>query len=556
MLSIIISTYKPNLLQQLTQNIAETIGDIDYEIIPIHNPGIMGICEAYNKGAIQAIYDNLLFIHEDVKLYSENWGQLLEKYYNLPNLGVLGLAGNKRKFHLPYGFHSGFPGEGFMYLNHTGHKKVIFEQPEFPLEVKVIDGVFIGIRKKVWEEFPFNEKELNGFHFYDIDISLRTSQKFKNYLVTDLDFEHFSEGNFGDQWIEACINFNRKKTYNYDPYTPKERRDVRNFWYDRLQREKISFFHRLRYFSAMGVNKDTLVSGLDFLFKRLEISPLVSVCIPTKNGAKFLNQALDSVLDQSYTNLEVIISDDASQDNTLEIAENFKKKAPFPVYIYQHQPQGIAANWNHSVEKAHGKYIKFLFQDDVLEKSCIERMMNFLQKNRLQIVFCKRTIINEDSQIIDSGDWFNQYGDLQKNAGLLIKNYTIFSKKNLKDLDFNRYSLDNLFGEPTACLFSKKLYLSVGEFNNSLKQILDYEYWLRALQKYKIGILEKKLVQFRLHGDQASYKNSESLNEEYKLPRKILYEKFLWNIEKKHLKYYLKNKYPFLSKLNALRYRN
>ena len=264
MLSIIISTYKPHLLKALEQNIAETIGETPYEIIAINNPGLMGICKAYNQGAEQAQFDNLLFVHEDVKFHSKNWGSLLQKYYNLPELGVMGLAGNIRKFHLPYGFHSGLWHEGAMFLNHRGHAKTVFPKQKFPFEVKVIDGVFIGMKKEVWKEVPFNES-LQGFHFYDIDISLRTSVKYKNYLVTDLDFEHFSTGNFGDQWIKACISFNKNNAYNFDPITPQERRDVRNFWYERLLDEKINLKNRIQYAIAMGNNKNTLKNCAKFL---------------------------------------------------------------------------------------------------------------------------------------------------------------------------------------------------------------------------------------------------------------------------------------------------
>ena len=265
MISLIISTYNEKYFNQFLKNVKDTIGNnVEYEIIQIWNPGLMSICEAYNKGAVQAKYDNLLFVHEDVQFYSTNWYTILEKYFQLPNLGVFGLAGNKRKFDLPYGFHSGLQNEGFMFVNHRGHPKISFKQQKFPFEVKVIDGVFIGMKKNVWKEIPFS-KSLKGFHFYDLDISLRTSVKHQNYLVTDLDIEHFSIGNFGDQWIEACIEFHRDKSYNYDMILPKEKRDVRNFWYKRLLEEKISFRNRLRYSLNIGCNKDTLRSCIKFL---------------------------------------------------------------------------------------------------------------------------------------------------------------------------------------------------------------------------------------------------------------------------------------------------
>ena len=267
MLSIIISSYKPDYFDALIKNIDENIGT-EYEIVKIDNPGLMGICSAYNRGAELAKYENLLFLHEDVRIDSPNWWNILEKYYNIPDMGVIGLAGNKRKFKLPYGFHSGINHEARMFLYHSGENKYPFHKANYPYQVKVIDGVFIGMKKKVWEEIKFNEKII-GFHFYDLDISLRTSKLYKNYLVSDLDITHFSKGNFGDQWINACIKFHdTENNYVFDEISPKEKRDVRNFWYKRLFTEEISFGKRLRYALNMGFNKDTLKAAVEFLIHK------------------------------------------------------------------------------------------------------------------------------------------------------------------------------------------------------------------------------------------------------------------------------------------------
>ena len=263
MLSIIISSYKSILFAALEKNIAETCG-VAYEIIKIDNPGIMGICEAYNKGAEKAKFENLLFLHEDVEFHTKNWGDILKKYFNLKDLGVLGLAGSKRKFHLPYGFVNALPGENYSFVTYPGYPENVFKNTQFPFLIKVIDGVFIGMKKSVWKKFRFNE-EISGFHFYDIDISLRTSESLQNYLVNDICVDHFSAGNFGNEWIDACISFNKRTNYPYDAISPKEQRDVRNYWYGRLSNEKISFGKRLKYALRMGVNKDTIINYLFFV---------------------------------------------------------------------------------------------------------------------------------------------------------------------------------------------------------------------------------------------------------------------------------------------------
>lgn len=282
---------------------------------------------------------------------------------------------------------------------------------------------------------------------------------------------------------------------------------------------------------------------------------LISICIPTYNGEKYLLEALESVKSQTYKNIEVIISDDQSTDTTLEICKAFKSEVDFPVFIHSHIPNGIGANWNHSIEKANGDYIKILFQDDILDPTCIETMMMYLEKNQLDIVISKRKIIDAASQIISTGNWYEKYGDLQNLAKIEIKDFFILKKKMLRQLDYSIYSSENIIGEPCVSLFTKKLYQKTGAFNTKLKQILDYEYWLRVLTNYDIGIIAEKLVSFRYHENQTSTSNYNDNINEAPLIRELLFNKFLFYIDRENAKYYIKQKYPLLKKLISLRYK-
>ena len=281
---------------------------------------------------------------------------------------------------------------------------------------------------------------------------------------------------------------------------------------------------------------------------------LVSICIPTYNGEKYLQEALGSVKSQTYKNIEVIISDDNSKDNTLKICQNFKDKANFPVYIYHHTPQGIGENWNHCIEKSNGNYIKFLFQDDTLEDKCVEIMMSYLIKNNLEIVFCKRNIIanlNEENQ---NNVWIEKFGDLQKGINLHFLDFYIFKKKNLILLGDKYKTSYNFLGEPVASLFSKKLYYKTGKFSNHLKQILDLEYWIRVLRNYPIGIINQKLISFRIHQEQTTSKNTLNKVNEEEIIDKFLYRFFLRFLNLKIKKNYIYCKYPIIKKIIALRY--
>ena len=120
MLSIRISSYQPQFYSALEKNIAETIG-IPYEIIKIDNPNLMGICEAYNKGASLSKYDYLLFVHEDVIFHTKEWGQKLINHLKLENVGVIGVAGSNYVPIAPIGWY--LPDNSYNFLNYIQNDK-------------------------------------------------------------------------------------------------------------------------------------------------------------------------------------------------------------------------------------------------------------------------------------------------------------------------------------------------------------------------------------------------------------------------------------------------
>jgi len=257
--------------------------------------------------------------------------------------------------------------------------------------------------------------------------------------------------------------------------------------------------------------------------------PLVSICIPTYNGARFIAETMDSALLQTYANLEIVVSDDASKDDTLLIIEAYKTKTDIPIYIHHHKPDGIGANWNHTIKKANGKYIKFLFQDDVLAPNCIENMVCVMEANaKVGLVASKRDFLIEDSFMNEEIKlWIEKYDDLQTTLNLPVGNaIVIITKALFNSIEFLK-SPRNKIGEPSVVLFKKELISELGYFDENFKQILDYEYWYRILKHYDITILNEKLVSFRLHSNQATNVNKNQEISDYKLYDKLLYDEYL-----------------------------
>jgi glycosyltransferase involved in cell wall biosynthesis len=177
MISIIICSKNQTLLKQVSKNIESTIG-ADYELIVINNSSNEhSLSQAYNKGARQATHEYLLFVHEDLVFHTEDWGRYLVKHLEDPEIALVGVLGCTIKSKCPSGVW--VPVEGVNRMNHLqgkpdGRTEKIYENPfdEPVSEVAVLDGMFLATRKEYWEQKPFDEDLLKGFHGYDIDFSL------------------------------------------------------------------------------------------------------------------------------------------------------------------------------------------------------------------------------------------------------------------------------------------------------------------------------------------------------------------------------------------------
>ena len=268
MLSIIISSYQPNFFAALEKNIAETIG-VPYEIVQIYNPGTMGICEAYNKGAKLAKYDHLLFLHEDVLFHTQNWGEKLIKHLEDPRTGIIGVAGSDYVPHAPGGWNV-YDNRHLYYNFIQSNKTSTINKHRQKLEkniqkVYAIDGVFIACTRKKYNEILFNEN-IKGYHGYDLDFSLRMAEKYNNYVTGLILIEHFSLGNTDKNWLLSNIQIRQTINHNFNKsYDSKVEKNVFN-----------SFLRK--YIHHFGASLKTLTFTLRFFpFYKLNLNDKISV---------------------------------------------------------------------------------------------------------------------------------------------------------------------------------------------------------------------------------------------------------------------------------------
>ncbi|MFN3360878.1 MAG: glycosyltransferase [Pseudanabaenaceae cyanobacterium] len=235
----------------------------------------------------------------------------------------------------------------------------------------------------------------------------------------------------------------------------------------------------------------------------MTMPPLVSICIPTYNGAAFLGEALHSALAQTYRPLEIIVSDDASTDRTLAIATEILSQSEIPYRIFQHDRLGLGKNWNYCIEQAAGKYIKFLLQDDRLHPECVEELVNLFEHNphrRLGMVFCRRQLLfSDETKIADI------YADV---ASKWTKLETVnYGHHLLQDPQLLEEPL-NKIGEPTNTLILKAVFDRLGNFDPQFQQLIDLDMWWRIMGHYQIGFSDRVLAEFRIHRQQFSQTNS------------------------------------------------
>lgn len=250
--------------------------------------------------------------------------------------------------------------------------------------------------------------------------------------------------------------------------------------------------------------------------------PLVSVCIPTYNGERYLRQCLESAINQTYSKLEVLVVDDCSTDSTAHITQQFASRDKRIRALKNDHNLGLVGNWNRCIELAHGEWIKFAFQDDFLQTDCIEKMLSAATR---PIVFCDRCFLFEAGTSEHKIVTYNQLPRISS----LYGDSTEIEPERIQDAVLKESK--NFFGEPTAALLHRSLFERFGWFNTSLAQFCDLEYWIRVTIHTGLSYIKEPLATFRYHGSSTSASNAQPLHEERTtlFDRVIMLHEFAYN---------------------------
>jgi len=195
--------------------------------------------------------------------------------------------------------------------------------------------------------------------------------------------------------------------------------------------------------------------------------PYFSVIIPTYNRSKFIKKAIDSVLNQTFKDFELIVVDDGSTDETSFILEEYENK----IIPLKQANLGVSKARNRGLKKAQGKYLAFLDSDDVWMPEKLEEHYLFIQKH-------PKILIHQTDEI-----WFRNGKRVNPKFKHLKQEGNIFLP-----------SLDVCLISPSAVVIKKSLLDKYGLFDESLPACEDYDLWLRITKSEKVGLIDKKLL--------------------------------------------------------------
>jgi glycosyltransferase involved in cell wall biosynthesis len=200
--------------------------------------------------------------------------------------------------------------------------------------------------------------------------------------------------------------------------------------------------------------------------------PLISVILPVFNGEKTIQETIESVLNQTFTNFELIIINDGSQDGTLNLVYSIQDAR---IKVFSYPNAGVSASRNRGISRATGEYISFIDADDLWTLDKLEAQFNALKENsEAAVAYSWTDWIDESSQLIASGVHQTASGNVYK-----------------------KLLLGDFIASGSNPLIRKQALVEVGGFDESLVHAEDWDLWLRLAVRYHFVAVESPQVLYR-----------------------------------------------------------
>ena len=233
------------------------------------------------------------------------------------------------------------------------------------------------------------------------------------------------------------------------------------------------------------------------------MQPIVSIVLPVYNGEKYLTQSIESVLRQTYQNLELIIVNDCSTDSTEAIALSYQAKDDRIVYLKNEENIKLPASLNKGFAVAKGAYLSWTSDDNWYHLDAFDKMVAFLERSP------DVGLVSFDYNFVNADGVFLERINVGETDELIFRNNV------------------------GACfLYRAEVMKEIGTYRTDLFLVEDYDYWLRISRKFKIAFCHEVLYEYRLH--------EKSLTEERKQEVRRILGEYQWN----NLRLYEKTNMP------------
>ena len=210
----------------------------------------------------------------------------------------------------------------------------------------------------------------------------------------------------------------------------------------------------------------------------------VSIIIPVYNTENYIENCIESVLNQSYEDIEILVVNDGSTDSTGSILEKYRNR----IQIFNKKNAGTASALNMGIKNMTGEWFKWLSADDLLKPDSIEKLVLEIKK------------LGDDAQ---NCIFYSNYDLIGENGHQI----TVSEEPNynsLEPFERNVILLDHYYGNGTTSMVHKSIFDECGMFDEILEYKDDYEFWLRCcvLFDYKLHLIDENLAQYRIHESQ------------------------------------------------------
>ncbi|BAE85097.1 bifunctional glycosyltransferase/CDP-glycerol:glycerophosphate glycerophosphotransferase [Desulfitobacterium hafniense] len=241
--------------------------------------------------------------------------------------------------------------------------------------------------------------------------------------------------------------------------------------------------------------------------KKASKMPLVSIVVVSYRSSKYIISTLDSIAKQTYHNIELIITDDCSPDETIEVASNWIKCHSERFYaiktVTSEKNTGISGNCNRGFSAAQGEYVKLIAADDLLKENCIEDMLNGIIEQKGDIAFCYEYVFYPQDEL---------YLNTSHDKNLEVRPHAIGIYKCSPESMYKRMLTVNQFPAPTSFI-RKEVFEALGGFDEKYPFTEDYPFWLKAIKSgAKIVFVPIYGVYYRKTDESISWRENKVLS--------------------------------------------